>query len=195
MVASRPTLVLISGAAGAGKTFLAQRLADELPVVVIEKDAIKESLFDTLGQGDREWSMKLGAAAFALVRVLIQSHLEANQSIVVEAAFQPEFDTEWLGRFKQQFAFDILELHCHTDKNTALRRYKRRQASQERHSGHISGMSMEDHMGALRDRFHTYGPLTSGSGLVSIDTTDFAAVNYAAIVRRVRDSIGHRPLA
>ena len=111
-MASRPTLVLISGAPGAGKTFLAQRLADELPVVVIEKDAIKESLFDTLGEGDREWSMKLGAAAFALVRVLIQSHLRTNQSIVVEAAFQPEFDSKWLDRFKQQFDFEILELHA-----------------------------------------------------------------------------------
>ena len=195
MVASRPTLVLISGAPGAGKTFLAQRLADELPVVVVEKDAIKESLFDTLGEADREWSMRLGAAAFALVRVLIQSHLRANQSIVVEAAFQPEFDSRWLARFKQQFDFKVLELHCYTDMDTALRRYRRRQASQERHSGHISGMSMEDHMSALRDRFHTYGPLTSGSGLVRIDTTDFAAVDYAAIVGRVRASIGHRPLA
>ena len=193
-MASRPTLVLISGAPGAGKTVLVQRLADELPVVVIEKDAIKESLFDTLGEGDREWSMKLGAAAFALVRVLIQSHFRANQSMIVEGAFQPEFDTEWLDRFKQQFDFDILELHCYTDMDTALRRYRRRQASQERHSGHISGMNMEDHMSALRDRFHTYGPLTSGSGLVSIDTTDFAAVDYAAIVGRVRASIGHRPL-
>ena len=187
----RPTLVLISGAPGTGNTELAQRLAEGVPVAVIEKDAIKESLFGTLGEGSRNWSRKLGAASFELLRMLIQSHLNAGQSIVAEAAFQPEFDVPWPDRFKQRFNFRILELHCYTDRNTAINRYRRREVENERHSGHRSGMSVDAHITELRDRHETYGPLTSGEGLVRIDTTDFATVDYVAILERIRALLGH----
>ena len=49
-----PTPVLISGAPGTGKTVLAQQPAAALPVTVIEKDVIRETLFDTLGKRDLE---------------------------------------------------------------------------------------------------------------------------------------------
>ena len=172
MVASRPTLVLISGAPGAGKTFLAQRLADELPVVVVEKDAIKESLFDTLGEADREWSMRLGAAAFALVRVLIQSHLRANQSIVVEAAFQPEFDLEMAGPFQaavrlQGIGTALLHRHGHRAPPIQAPAGLPRK-TQRTHIGYEHGRPHE----CTARSFPHLRPLTSGSGLVRIDTTD-----------------------
>ena len=91
-----PTLILISGAPGTGKTYLARRLGEALPIVVLEKDVIKETLFDSVGEGDREWSKKLGGSTFALLRMLVESHLEAGQSVVVESTFQPEFDARGL---------------------------------------------------------------------------------------------------
>ncbi len=180
-------LVLISGASGTGKTVLARRLAASLPVVVLEKDAIKETLFDTLGVGDREWSRKLGAAAFELLRVLVDSHLSAGQSVVVEANFQRGYEGPWIDRMKERFDLDVLELHCHTDLETALRRVVRRAESGDRHSAHSSGD--DTLLDELRDSYPLYGPLTTGDGLILIDTTDFAGVDYAAIVERVRSSI------
>ena len=170
-------LVLISGASGTGKTYLARKIAASLPVVVLEKDAIKETLFDTLGVGDREWSRKLGTAAFALLRSLADSHLRAGQAVVVEANFQLSYQAPWIARVRREYDVDLLELHCHTDLETALRRIARRDDSGERHTAHRAG----DALAELRDRYHLYGPLTTGDGLILIDTTDFATVDYAAI--------------
>ena len=182
----RPTLILISGAPGTGKTYLAGRLAEALPVVVLEKDAIKETLFDTVGEGDREWSKKLGNASFVLLRMLVESHLKARQSVAAEAAFWHEYEGPWLDRMREKYDFDTLELHCHADPEIVVHRFIQRADSDDRHSGHQSGMSRDALEGVIRNQLERYGPLTAGDDLVHIDTTDFAAVNYAAIVERVR---------
>ncbi len=54
-----PTLVLVTGAPGSGKTTLAMPLARHLGLPLITKDTIKEALFDTLGTGDHTWSQRL----------------------------------------------------------------------------------------------------------------------------------------
>ena len=183
----KPTLVLISGAPGTGKTVLAQRLAAALPVAVIEKDVIKETLFDTLGERDLEWSKRLGAAAFAFLDMCVQSHLKAGQSVVAEAAFWREPGVLWLDRMKQQYNFHILEMHCHAALETVLRRIACGEDSNDRHSGHRSGRSIH----AIVDNYGRYAPLTAGDGLARIDTEDFEAIDYAAIVKKVSTSLGH----
>ncbi|MCY3956902.1 MAG: ATP-binding protein [Chloroflexi bacterium] len=186
---ARPVLILISGAPATGKTVLARRLAEALPVPVIERDAIKETLFDNLGVGDRAWSKKLGAASFALFYLTVETILTAGRSVIAEAAFHRPYSTRWLSRVRERFDVEILELHCHADSATALRRYLNRTGTADRHAGHDAGMSIEAQAREWRRQYPVYGPLTDGAELFMIDTTDFAAMEHQAIVARVRAAL------
>lgn len=186
---ARPVLVLISGAPATGKTVLVRRLSEALPVPVIERDALKETLFDTLGMGDRAWSKKLGAASFALFYLAVETILTAGRSVIAEAAFHRPYSTRWLSRVRKRFDVEILELHCYADSATALRRYLNRTGTTDRHAGHDAGMSIEAQAREWRRQYPFYGPLTDGAELFKIDTTDFAAADNEAVIARVRTTL------
>ena len=67
VVDSRVPILLVTGPPASGKTFVARVLADRLGLQLIEKDTIKETLYDSLGTDDGAWSQQLGRATFALI--------------------------------------------------------------------------------------------------------------------------------
>lgn len=60
-------LILISGFSCTGKTTLAKLIAKRYSLPLIGRDDIKESLYNSLGYKDREWSKKLGIASYDLL--------------------------------------------------------------------------------------------------------------------------------
>jgi dephospho-CoA kinase len=59
-------MIIITGASATGKTALSKVLANKLKLPVINKDGIKELLFDNMGTKDEEWAMRLGVTSFEL---------------------------------------------------------------------------------------------------------------------------------
>ena len=179
---NKPVLIIVTGSPCAGKTTLARRIAQKFHLPFVYKDGVKETLFDTLGWEDRQWSKKLGGASYALLFYFIKAQLAAERSLVVEANFYPGFAKNFL-ELQQSYDFELLQIVCFADREILFERFKKRSESGGRHPGHV------DHLNY--DEFHQtmlYGGLEHlniGGKVVKVNTDDFEKINYAEIFAAV----------
>lgn len=180
---ARPLLVVISGPSCTGKTTLGKRLAADLGVPFIFKDGIKEILFDTLGWSDRAWSRRLGAASITLLYHSVETLLAAGCSCVAESIFRPEYDDERLKALCERYAALSFQIQCVAEGEVLWRRWQERTESGERHPGHVERACYDEFRpGLLRGRVD---PLSLDGPLVEVDTTDFAALDYDALLAAI----------
>jgi predicted kinase len=172
-----PTLVLVTGMPSSGKTTVAEALARQLRLPLIAKDAIKESLYDSLGADDEASSGRLGTAAFALLFALARVTLASGASLIVEGNFFTDQDSE----FSALPAHRLVQLHCDAPLPVLLDRY----ASRTRHPGHHDAEKIKELPGRFESGVH--GPLRLDGKMIQLDTTQ--PIDSVALAERVRDAM------
>lgn len=181
-------MILVTGAPATGKTTLSKNLAEKLGLPIINKDEIKELLFDTLGIKDKEWALKLGASSFELTFFFIEKLLQTGKSFVVEANFNNVNSKEPLLSLSSKYNYDILQLYCHTEFEVLYNRYKERDASGNRHPGHSPlTISFEDYMKIMNNK--TFKLYFDKSIDIDVDTTDFNIVDFHQIYDAVGENL------
>ena len=162
---------------------MAAWLGKQLKFPVISKDRIKEVLFNELGWRDREWSKALGRASVELMYSLADIQLESGNSVILENAFYPELASPKLQTLERHHEVRILQIICDADSEVLLQRFKSRAESGVRHDGHVDIETLDELATSLGQERPLR--LELEGRVLRLDTTDFAALSYEAVLDRL----------
>ena len=181
---TRPVLVIVTGLPASGKTTIGRRIAAELRLPFIHRDRLKETLFDSLGWSDRDWSRRLGVASWTLLYHVAEALLASRTSFVIESNFDPGQASDELRALQRRFPFYAVQVVCVANGSVLVERYARRSQSGKRHPGHVDDVAIDEH----RERLLAgdVAALDLEGLVVRLDTNDLAAIDYVWIVRELR---------
>lgn len=180
----KPLIIIISGPPGSGKTTLAKKISEHFQLPLIVRDEIKESMFDTLGIRDRDWSEKLGMASYDLLYYFSDILLSQKIPFIMESNFKPEFANQKFLEMRKKHEFESFQIHCHAPLEILLERFKKRAASDQRHPGHGD----ENHHGEFKEKMSKseHGALSIGGGILELETTEFNVIDVDQVYEAIK---------
>ena len=179
-----PLWVIVTGPPAGGKTTLVRKLSQDLAILVFEKDVLKDELYRTLGHGDRDWSRQIGLTTISLLFSTARQILQAGPSVVTEANFYYQFDSERAAEVLQQVTARVVQLHCSAPPEILVERNARRRTPAELRPGHHV---MPDQELLAGIEAGTWEPLDIPSEIVRVDTS--IEIDYAAILRVINQGV------
>ena len=166
-------VIVINGCPASGKTYTADLLSKELCIPVISKDFFKESLFDSLGFHDRQFSIAIGKASYELLLRTAKLFAEQKYSFILENAFFSNSEDEILDCLN---CCKIIQVWCHAPIDTLLERFTKRSLDGSRHPGHVDSNNIKEIEKKILS--NTYAPLELEVPLIYIPTSDFNSSDY-----------------
>jgi predicted kinase len=122
--ATAPYLIFVTGRPAAGKTTLANWLAQELQIPVVSKDSIREMLFGRLGWKDRPWAQLLGRAGIDLMFYFAAVQLKAGRSLILDNAFDPALSVPRFRDLTGRYQAMAIQIICNAGAETLFERFK-----------------------------------------------------------------------
>jgi predicted kinase len=165
----RPSLVLVSGSPGSGKTTLAHAVGTRLPCPVVSRDEIKEGLVHAGGGEKPDWGAPVAYQTFALFYRIVGELIRSRCSVVAEAAYLKDLTREITELLSEA---DACVVHCQVDRDVAMPRFIERAASDpiRRESHPDAEILAAMQSGAFE--WERYEPMELGIPVLLVDTTN-----------------------
>ena len=187
-MAQHPTLILINGLPGTGKSTLAAKLAKDLDMPLMGKDMLKEFFYDTLQIQGRDESRMIGKAVIEMLYTLAENYVARGLSLMEECPFFVEFGRPKFQAILAGHPAHVIEVYCQTEKDERRRRFMERNESGDRHQGHIDAAN---YIGPDDpEPYDDYAPLEVGE-VIKVDTTRFGDTEYERLLTDIRARIKH----
>jgi predicted kinase len=176
-----PTLVVVSGPPGSGKTTLAHALAREIPCPAICRDEIKEGMAhahpgEFHGEPGDPLTVRTLPLFFDVLRVL----LRAGVTVVAEAAFQDRLWRPGLEPLTELAQLRIVQ--CHVDHAVSFERAVRRSIdSGHRRRAHADG-TIGGQAEASARAVESFDRVSISAPSIDVDTTGGYAPDIPVII-------------
>jgi predicted kinase len=188
MQSTIPTLIIVSGLPGTGKSTLSNRLAAHFALPLIQKDMIKETLCDILGCTTLSQSQLYGRASMALLYQFAEVILMRGQNCIIESTFHPGLSMQDLDILQQRCPFSSFQIYCYAEIAVLSRRVQNRWESGERHPGHMEQLrSYYDQDHPIPQEY--LQPLPLNGRVIELDTTDFANIDYEYLFAQIQTAL------
>lgn len=149
-VLKKPTLVLMAGLPGVGKTTLANRLGKELHWYVLDRDTIKDALLeDNLLRENVSETMAGRAAYEAFFKMAEGILIHQRLSVILDSSTLHPFILEKAIRLAEQANIDLKIIHCVIDEKMRQERLCARQARMSQAHSHLIPQEAEHNFDTL----------------------------------------------
>ncbi|MBL7126314.1 MAG: ATP-binding protein [Dehalococcoidales bacterium] len=128
----KPAFIVVSGLPGTGKSFFCRRLAERIPVIILESDAMRKTLFPSPA-----YSVEESARLFQAIHHLIERLLKKGIPIVLDATNLAEKNRERLYHIAYQLNAKLTLVRVEAPPEVVQERLRNRTegtASEEDHS-------------------------------------------------------------
>ena len=133
-------LIILAGMPATGKSTVAASLSKAFGYPILEKDNIKEGLFDTLGFENYARKRALDHAANDVLLRILSAMLKADNSLIVDNNFDTA-SAEKLCAILETYRPNCVTIFLSGDPKVLYTRYAERDNLHKRHLGHV----LQDH--------------------------------------------------
>lgn len=193
-------LIIIAGMPATGKSTVAGKLGKALGMPILEKDDIKEEMFDTIGYADLTQKRALDAAATNILLRNAETLLKSGVSLILvnnfDSAMAPTV----------QSMIDRCGCRCVTvflngDPEVLYQRYVERDKKNSRHLGHTFidryppqptdpvGLPMTRQYFADRFEKHGMADFKLAGKRIDVDATYPQTIDVAALIQDIRAAL------
>ena len=193
-------LVIIAGMPATGKSTIAKKISAALSAPILEKDDIKEELFDTVGYKDLAEKRMLDRAATAVLLRCTEAVLKSGQSLIIVNNFESNM-RERVQQMIDSSACSSVMVFLDGDPEVLYARYVERDKKHSRHQGHTFidryPPHPEDDVNRsmtreyFRDRFEKSGmaDFKLEGVRIDVDATHPETIDTNALVNKIKNAL------
>ena len=123
---AEPAFIAVSGLPGTGKSYFCNQLAKRLPLVILESDALRKTLFSS-----PSYSLQESSRLFRAVHLLIEGLLKKGVSLIFDATNLSERYREYLYSIADRLDVNLILVRVEAPSEVVQERLKVRRDNSE----------------------------------------------------------------